>query len=243
MSRGAREDFAVAADAAWMAGDVETLSLVYSLAPTIALVFGDDPADCLLKAQRAVELAEYLGTPYGRVFAYSALGLAHILNGEARMASRVLHGAVLLARDHRVALQHESTVLADLACATLMRGETTHAISLADEAVHVARRRANPLREATANLERAWVLLKAAGPAALMEIESCLGRVLALAASHGITSYAAIARYHLATVAEMLGDDGRRRRELERARAAFVAMEAESWVLRVDRRLQGLPPR
>ena len=64
----------------------------------------------------------------------------------------------------------------------------------------------------------------------------------ALGASHGLTSYAAIARYHLATVAELLGDQPRRRSELERARAEFETMGAVGWVRRIDRRLNGLPP-
>ena len=239
---GARDDLAIAADASWSAGDVETLSLTYSLAPSVALVLGENPAEALVKAQRSVELAEYLGTPYGRVFAYAALGLAQVLMGDARMASRVLHGALLLARDHRVGLQHESVLLADLACATLLRGEVAHAVSLSNEAMHVARLRGRAPRESMTALARGWVLLQANGGAAVADVEACLGRVLALGASHGLTSYAAIARYHLATVAELLGDEPRRRSELERARGAFEAMGAVGWVRRIDRRLNGLSP-
>jgi class 3 adenylate cyclase/tetratricopeptide (TPR) repeat protein len=239
---GARDDLARAADASWQAGDVEGLSLVYSMSPTVGLMLGDAPDDCLLQAQRSVELAEYLGNPYGRVIAYAALGLAHLLLEEGRLASRVLNGALLLARDHRVGLQQESSLLADLSCATVMRGETAHALSLANEAVHVACRGVNPLREAMAQVGRAWVLLRVNGIAAVTEIEACLGRVLEVAERHGIVSYAAVAHYHLATVAEMLGDRQRRRRELERAHAAFAAMGAAGWLRRIERRMQGLSP-
>jgi hypothetical protein len=163
--------------------------------------------------------------------------------GEGRLASRVLNGALLLARDHRVALQHEGSLLTDLASATLMRGETAHALSLANESVHVARRSANPLREVMAQIGRAWVLLRANGIAAVTEVEACLGRVLELAERHGLASYAALAHYHLATVAGRLGDQVRRQRELERAHAAFAAMGAVGWLRRIERRMQAWPSR
>ncbi|MBY0278283.1 AAA family ATPase [Candidatus Binatia bacterium] len=235
---GARDDLDAAADASWRAGDVENLSLVYAMAPTVSLFLAEDPADCLVKAQRSVELAEYLGNPYGRVFAYAALGLAHVLCGEARMATRVMQGALLLARDHRVGLQHEGGLLADLACATLLRGETAHALSLANESLHVARRSGNPLREAMAQVARAWVLLGSGGVASMSEVEASLERVLAIADAHGLDSYAAIARFHLASAAETLHDRPRQRDELERARAAFTAMGAIGWVRRIERCLQ-----
>ncbi|MBM4245077.1 MAG: hypothetical protein FJ148_14890, partial [Deltaproteobacteria bacterium] len=237
--RGARQDLAVAASSAWAAGDVESLALVCTVAPTVSLILGEDAAESVVHAERAVELSEYLGNPYGRVSAYGALGLAQLLDGNARAAARVLHGALLLARDHRVGLQREATLLGYLACATLLRGETAHALSLAGEAVHVARRSANLLGESMAELARAWVLLRGSGIAAATEIEASLGRVIGIAAAKGSVSLAAIARHHLATVAGLLGDAPRQRRELERARAAFAAMGAHGWERRSERRLQG----
>ena len=235
--RAARVDLAAAADAAWEAGDVETLSLAYAAEPLVATMLGDDPAEAVQQAQRSVELAEHVGNPYGRVVAYGALGLAYILAGDARRAVRALNGALLLARDHRVGLQHEASLLADLACATALRGQRAHALSLADEAVHVARGAVNPLREVIAQLGRAWVLLQTHGVGAVGEIEASLGRVLATAASHGLTSHAAVARHHLASVARLLGDEPRRRWELERASAAFGAMGATGWQQRIAHRL------
>jgi len=232
----AQRDLARAADLAWRFADVELLSQVYAFAPVVTRMLGLPASDCMDKAQRAVELAEYLGNPFGRVFAYWGLGNAHLLAGDARTATRILNGVVLLARDHGVGLQGEAGMLAELACATLLRGDGTVALSIAEEAVQIARRRRVPLYEASALLARAWVLLETTGVSAAMQIEACLTRVLAIAATDGTVSFAAIARFHRATLAELQGDHARRTRELALARAEFVAMGANGWVERVERR-------
>jgi adenylate cyclase len=235
----AHRDLAIAAELAWKFADVELLSQVYAFAPVVTRMLGLPASDCLDKAQRAVELAEYLGNPFGRVFAYWGLGNAHLLAGDARSAMRILNHVVLLARDHGVGLQGEAGMLAELACATMLRGDGTVALSLAEEAVQIARRRRVPLYEASAQLARAWVLLEATGVSAALQIEACLTRVIAIAATEGLESFAAIARFHRAALAGLQGDGLRRARELALARAAFVAMGANGWVERVDRRLRG----
>src|SRR5690606_18423533 len=178
----ARADLELAADAAWEHADVEILSQIYAFAPVVARILGDGEQESLVKAQRAVELAEYLGNPFGRVFAYWGLGNAHLLCGDAKTASRVLNGVLLLARDQGVGLQGEAGMLAELAAATLVRGDGAVALSIAEEAVQVAIRRRTRLYEVIAQLSRAWVLVETVGAAAAIEIESCLGRVLEICA-------------------------------------------------------------
>lgn len=234
----ARSDLEIAADLAWQHGDVELLAQIYSFAPVVTRTLGLPSSDCIDKAQRAVELAEYLGDPFGRVFAYWGLGKAHLLAGDGRTATRILNGVVLLARDHGVGLQGEAGMLAELACATWLRGDGTLALSIAEEAVQVARRRGVALYEAIALSAHAWILLETGSATAAAEIESCLQRVLAIADSDGMVSFAALASFHLATLAELRGDQAGRARELERARRAFVAMGATGWVERVARRRQ-----
>jgi len=235
----ARIDLERAAEIAWMHADVELLAQIYGFAPVVTRMLGLPGSDCMERAQRAVELAEYLGNPFGRVFAYWGLGSAHLLAGDGRTATRILNRVVLLARDHGVGLQGEAGMLAELACATLLRGDGAVALSIAEEAVQIARRRRVPLYEAIALLARAWVLLETSGVAAEPEISTCLGRVLSIAESEGASSFAAIARFHLASLANLQGARVRRDRELALARTSFVAMGATGWVERVDARLRG----
>ncbi|MFN8601276.1 MAG: hypothetical protein U0842_12465 [Candidatus Binatia bacterium] len=177
-----------------------------------------------------MELVEYLGTPYGRVFAYAALGLAQICMGDARMASRVLHGALLPARDHRVGLQHESVLLAgprvrDTAAAARSRARgfvATRRCTWRGSAARAARVDDGP----GARL----ILLQA--KAAPRWRKSRPTSVLALGASHGLTSYAAIARYHPRLSPSFLGDQRQRPQRAWRARAEFEAMGAVGWVRR-----------
>jgi len=234
-----RADLARAADVAWQCADVEILAQIYGFEPVVTRMLGGNPSDCLAKAQRAVELAEYLGNPFARVFAYWALGNAHLLSGDGKTASKILNGVVLLARDHGVGVQGEAGMLAELACATLMRGEGTVALSITQEAVQVAQRCGPSLYECIAQLARAYILLETTGARAATEIEACLARVRTLVAADGTTSYAAIAHFHAATLAELCGDEARCRLELESARKLFAAMGSTGWLEKIDLRLQG----
>lgn len=233
----ARDELRAAADIAWRNADVELLCQVYSFDPVVTRMLGDDAEEAFLRSQRSVELAEYLGSPFVRVFAYWGIAGAHLLRGDARSAARILNGVLLFARDHGVALQGEAGILADLALATIVRGDGAVALSIAEEAIEVARKRGVGLYECIAQLARVYVLLETKGAAAADEVEVALARVHELIAADGLTSFDAVVRMHCATLARLEGDHVRAANELRAARDLYARMGATGWVRRLERRL------
>ncbi|MEW6272656.1 MAG: adenylate/guanylate cyclase domain-containing protein [Thermodesulfobacteriota bacterium] len=233
----ARADLRMAADLAWQHADVELLSQVYGFEPVMTRMLGADPEEAFLRAQRAVELAEHLGSPFARVFAYWGFGGAHLLRGDARTSARILNGVLLLARDHGVALHGEAGILADLALATMVRGDGAVALSIAEEAVEAARKRAVGLYECIAQLARVYVLLETKGADAEGDVHAGIARVRALIAADGLTSFEAVVHLHLATLARLRRDHQREEVELRAARALYARMGATDWVRQLDGRL------
>jgi adenylate cyclase len=234
----ARDDLELAADIAWGHADVELLCQAYCFDPVVTRMLGADAQESFLKTQRAVELAEHLGSPFSRVFAYWGFAGAHLLRGDAKTSAKILNGVLLLARDHGVALHAEAGILADLALATMVRGDGEVALSIAEEAVEAGRKRSTSLYECIAQLARVYVLLETRGAAAAAEIESGIARARALIAADGLTSFEAIARLHLATLARLQRDHIRTEVELRGARDLYAAMGATAWVRQLDARLE-----
>jgi tetratricopeptide (TPR) repeat protein len=230
----ARADLDAAADVAWCHADADLLCQVYGFAPVVARMLGVDASESLQRTQRAVELAEYLGSPFARVHAYWGYGVAHLLVGEAKTACKILNGVLLLARDHGVALHGEAGILADLALATLARGEGAVALSIADEAVEAARTNRTSLYECIARLARVQVLLETRGAAVGSEVEGEIARVRSLIAADGTIGFEPLARMHLAALARLRGDQRRSDDERRAARALFASSGASGWATRID---------
>ena len=237
----AQRDLELAADLAWRHGDVELLAQVYSFAPVVTRTLGL-PGVATASTRRSARSSSP-STSATRSVACSPTGVwarPISLAGDGRTATRILNGVVLLARDHGVGLQGEAGMLAELACATLLRGDGALALSIAEEAVQVARRRRVALYEAIALSARAWILLETGGATAAAEIESCLA---ARARDRGQRRHGELRGAGPLPP----GDAGRAARRPRRpARASWSgraalsrAMGATGWVERVERRLQG----
>lgn len=235
----ARDDLRVAADVAWARGDVELLAQIYGFEPFVTRVLGTDPEAAFVHTERAVELAEHLGTPFARVIAYWGHGASSLLCGDGRTATKVLTGVLLLARDNGVALHAEGGMLADLAMATLVKGDGELALSIAEEAVVTATRRRVTLYECVAQLARAYIALEVHGASATEEAERGLDRVCELVEGNGTTSYLATVALHRATAAGLRGDAAGSEEALRRARSLYASMGAQGWVQEIDARLRG----
>jgi len=94
---------------------------------------GDLPG-ALAHGRRAVELAVERGSAFSRVEAGAFLGAAELAAGDVAAATRVLEGALALARKLRTALWYEPRILATLAEAHLAAGDRSGARTLLTEA-------------------------------------------------------------------------------------------------------------
>ncbi|MGY4424520.1 tetratricopeptide (TPR) repeat protein [Bradyrhizobium sp. JR6.1] len=92
-------------------------------------------------AERAFSIALKSGNPYLRVYAQACRGLAHIVAGRFTPAIDDLSDALKFARSRKAGLENEPRILADLANAYRLSGESTAALSTAEQAIAVATER------------------------------------------------------------------------------------------------------
>jgi len=112
-------------------------------------------------ADRAFSLAAKSGSPYLRVYAQACRGLAHLTAGRIQSAIEDLGVALDFARTRRAGLENEARILADLANAYRLSGNTAAAMSTVDEAIAVALDRHARVPECLARIVRADLLLHA----------------------------------------------------------------------------------
>jgi adenylate cyclase len=109
-------------------------------------------------AARAFSIAEQGGSPYVRVHALAARGLAHLVAGRTEQGVHDLAGALAFARERRAGLEMEARVLADLANARRLAGDLDGAWQTATDAIDVARSRCARIPHCLAHIVRAHVL-------------------------------------------------------------------------------------
>jgi adenylate cyclase len=78
------------------------------------------------------------GTPYLRVYAMACRGLSYIVTGDFEEAIRSLVDALGFARRQRAGLESEPRILADLANAYRLGGDSVSSMSAATEAIEAA---------------------------------------------------------------------------------------------------------
>jgi adenylate cyclase len=89
-------------------------------------------------AERALSMAMRSGTPYLRVYALACRGLSYIIMGDIDEAIKSLIDALGFARRQRAGLESEPRILADLANAYRLGGDSASSMSAATEAIEVA---------------------------------------------------------------------------------------------------------
>jgi adenylate cyclase len=114
-------------------------------------------------AERAFSIAVKAGNPYLRVYAQALRGLSHIVAGRLTSAVEDLSDALSFARSRKAGLENESRILADLANAHRLNGDTATALTTVDEAIKVATERHARIPECLARIVRADLLLRSIG--------------------------------------------------------------------------------
>ncbi len=114
-------------------------------------------------ASRAFSIAMKTGNPYSRVYAQACRGLAHIVAGRLTSAIEDLSDALSFARSRKAGLENEPRILADLANAFRLNGDTIKAHSTVEEAIRVAAERHARIPECLARMVRADLLLRSMG--------------------------------------------------------------------------------
>ena len=114
-------------------------------------------------ADRAFSIAMKTGNPYLRVYAQAVRGLSHIVAGRLTSAIEDLSDALSFARSRKAGLENEPRILADLANAYRLNGESATALTTVDEAIKVATERHARVPECLARIVRADLLLRSTG--------------------------------------------------------------------------------
>jgi tetratricopeptide (TPR) repeat protein len=111
-------------------------------------------------ADRAFSLGVSSGNPYLRVYGQACRGLSHIVAGRLTSALEDLSDALSFARSRNAGLENEPRILADLANAYRLNGDTATALTTVDEAIKVATERHARVPECLARIVRADLLLR-----------------------------------------------------------------------------------
>ncbi len=185
--------------------------------------------------EAAAEVAEKTGNQAIRVFAFSALGLANVLDEQWREALDALGQALAIARERRAGLPWEAQLLAYLARAQLGLGDAATARVTAEEAIAVAQRRGTRTFEIEAHIVLGRVLIHAG--ARREEVQAALDAALSLVEETGAKSYLPLIHVERAALARMLRDDASRERSLREAHRLFTEMGATARAEQVAREL------
>jgi tetratricopeptide (TPR) repeat protein len=191
--------------------------------------------DAGARADRFFEYARQRGSLFDVVLSSLTSGTALLLNGEGKEAARVLAEGLASARRDRVGLPVEGLYLARLAEAQVESGELGKAEATAQEAIRTSRRRGTRIYECRAQLALARVLLKARGAAARADIEPALADCLSLIEDTGARCYEPCVHEQRARLAQLLGDDATRERELREAHRLYTEMGATGHAERLAR--------
>jgi tetratricopeptide (TPR) repeat protein len=136
-------------------------------------------------AERAFSIAIKAGNPYLRVYAQAYRGVSHILAGRLTSAIGDLSDALSFARSRKAGLENEPRILADLANAFRLNGDTATALAVVDEAIKVAIERHARVPECLARIVRAKLLLRSARSDENADGEQELDRARALTRETG----------------------------------------------------------
>ncbi len=135
--------------------------------PHLALVdlgyFRRDPALATEHARRIGEIAERGRSPYLQVYALGCQGTARFVDGDMAGAIAKLTEGVACARSTKAALEFEPEMMATLADGHYRAGDPERAVSVAGQAIDLARRRGARLAECRAAMIHAAALAASGG--------------------------------------------------------------------------------
>jgi tetratricopeptide (TPR) repeat protein len=168
-----------------------------------------EAAPALAHGREAVNYAERMGSQFSRLFAYLSLGIANVLNGARHDALEALRTALTIGRERRLSV-YEGAVLATMAAAHLGLGDRARALTTAEEALAVCRRRGARLWDFSALLTRIRALRETHGLEAARDIEATLAEADAWLEMSGAKSYEPFLHVERAELARLTGDEAAR---------------------------------
>jgi adenylate cyclase len=187
--------------------------------------FLGDTQVALDHARQGAEIAEKVGNPAMRAFAYSYLGCAYLRVRSYPEAVTALELARAIVQESRTAIEVEQQIVSGLAEAYLGTGDPTRALRAAKEAVQLVRQRAR-LFEPDVQFTLAYVLLRAKGLESQSTIEAALGGALRSSREMGMKIWEPFICLERAELALLGGEDTIRQRELREAHRLFIEMGA-----------------
>jgi class 3 adenylate cyclase/tetratricopeptide (TPR) repeat protein len=141
------------------AGAVDALHHVIPSLAYVDLAWAEGNAGLAQEhADRAFSLAVKSGNPYLRVYAQACRGLSHIIAGRLTSAIEDLSDALSFARSRKAGLENEPRILADLANAYRLNGDSAKAFATVKEAIEVATARHARVPECLARIVHADLL-------------------------------------------------------------------------------------
>jgi tetratricopeptide (TPR) repeat protein len=188
----------------------------------------------LARCKEAVELAERMGTPFARVFAWLYLGWAWLMHGQIADALDLLLRADHLQREGEIGVVQWNLGQALLAEAHLAAGDAANARIVANRSIV---ERDTWVFELRAHLARSRVLRALDGADARSEIEASLARAEVLLESSGARAFAPFIVEERARLAAVLGNEDSARDLLRRTRELFGQVEATGHVERLTAEL------
>jgi len=177
-------------------------------------------------AVRAVELAEKVGTVFGRIVAAMASGDTFVLTERHADAVPTLERALAQLREQRVGGVFEGRILAALAAAYLGTSEPERARVMAEQAVTACERTGAQHYAVRAWLVLAEALLAVEGAAGRAAVEHALDAATALGEQLGVRRWQPWVHLTRAKLAAACGDHAAQRREVDTARRLYDAMGA-----------------
>ncbi len=216
--------------------EIEVRGNVYAPYSRWARIVGDAQL-AASHVRQALDIAERIGSPRSRVRAYRELGGLKVLEGQWHEAVETLEGTLALAREKRIFLYEEASMMADLAEAYAGLGDAGRARATASEAVAVGHRRRARLHECLANLALARVLQQTEGVGARREIAAALDAARALVEEMGARTLEPFIHVERAALARLGGDARAHQHELRAAHRLFTEMGATARAEQVAREL------
>jgi tetratricopeptide (TPR) repeat protein len=198
-------------------------------------LFSGETRSALALARRAAAGVEETGaTSIGKIFTQRALGMGHALSGEWGEALSAFERSIQISHDAGTFFQVEPSTLVWMARVRVALGEVDLARETLDRALAMSDQQAGQLPRSFGALVNAMIT-RASG-ATREEVEASLASALATAREHA-PGYMPLVHLEHADYARELGDEAKRRGELEAARNLLAEMGATTRADQLTREL------
>jgi class 3 adenylate cyclase/tetratricopeptide (TPR) repeat protein len=225
-------------------GDIESFGWGHMWLFWIAYYAGETDT-AVTHAQQALEIADRIGQPFSRTWAWTFYGAAQLGEGRWEQAKEALERSLAMSEERRTAVEGTSWRHFWLGEAYLGLRDPARAIALVRDGLEMARESGLPANEAYGHMTLARVLLASSEEAVSAEteheVEQALQRALELSAKVDFGSLDPFVHAELAELARLCGEERERERELREAHRLFTEIGATGHAERLAGELAALP--